>query len=285
MFLLLPTCDSHAAIASISLALLARYWPGHPRVDVLHYAVKPRVESGAGVELHDCGVQQDSPWLATMARFLERQREELFLLLLDDYALCGPARIAVIEAGEKLMRDDASVGLFPLSWYPAGARSDRAGADGVITLHRAPILLQAAIWRRAWFLELASGMGPRTSPWGFESLATQKARKIPRAICTAKFAEPRYVGGHLVDGFDKSDWPLPYHNLMHRGEPELAHEAFLHAEGFAFPSRGLGDTVGKLAQWTGAAALAGQIERLTGRECGCNRRRARLNQAVPYRKE
>jgi len=284
MFILFPTCDTYAAIAEISLRLLARHWPGHPQVHVLHDAAKPGAQGLAGIELHDCGREEKSPWLQRMVRFLKGREDELFLLVLDDYAMCGPARAEMIEAGARLMREDASVGLFPLCWYPAARREPRSGWEGIVTLRGTPILLQAAIWRRSWFLELASAMGPRTSPWGFETSATQLAKQCRRDICSADISTPRYLGGHLVDGFAKNEWPLPYHNLMHRGRPAEAYTSFLRGEGFAFPSLGLGDTVAKIAEAAGVTKVVGAIEALTGRECGCARRRRELNRAVPYSK-
>lgn len=290
MFLLIPTCDTHARVAEISAALLGRYWPAHPPPHVLHYRVAPRID---GAQLHDCGFQEQSPWLATICTFLRNRTEDLFLLLLDDYAMCGPARVDVIEAGAQLLRDDESAGMFALCWYPARLRTIRARCSSALSTHPpaltfvtltgAPILLQAAIWRREWFLSLADRIDPRAGPWGFEAAATQIAKQIPRDIFAAEIPEPAYVGGDLVDAFDKTDWPLPYHNLMHRGQPQLQHEPFLHREGFSFPSRGLGDTLAKLARSTGADQVAHALARATGRDCGCDRRRQTLNEWMPYR--
>lgn len=290
MFLLMPTCDTHARVAEISAALLGRYWPGHPPLHVLHYRVAPRID---GAHLHDCGSQEQSPWLATLCTFLRGLTDELFLLLLDDYAMCAPARVGVIDAAAQLLRVDPAVGMFALSWYPARLRTIRASCSSAlspqhsalsfVTLTGAPILLQAAIWRRDWFLELADRIDPRAGPWGFEAAATQIAKQIPRDICAADIPEPAYLGGDLVDAFDKIDWPLPYHNLMHRGQPQLQHEPFLRREGFSFPSRGLGDTLARLARATGAAQAVQTLAQMSGRDCGCDRRRQTLNEWMPYR--
>jgi|SRR6185312_12757878 len=161
MYILMPTCDSHARIAEISARLLARYWPGHSPLHVLHYAVKPNI---AGAVLHNWGPPDRSPWLATITRFLRARTEGLFLLLLDDYGLCGPARADLIASAAELMRRGESIGLFPLCWYPSARRVPEATAPGVVSLGGAPLLLQAAIWRRSWFLELADTMDPNTSP-------------------------------------------------------------------------------------------------------------------------
>jgi uncharacterized Zn-binding protein involved in type VI secretion len=61
-----------------------------------------------------------------------------------------------------------------------------------------------------------------------------------------------------------------------------------HAEAYAcprqrFPSRGLGDTVAKLAHATGIARLVeGVSVAVTGKPCDCGRRQADLNAAAPY---
>lgn len=278
---LIPTCDTHARVCEISAALLDRYWPDHPPVHVLHDAVRPRI---AKAELHHMGGQNESPWLGTVTRFLRGRTEDVFLLLLDDYGLCAPPRREVVASATQLLHSDRRVGFFPLCWYPASSRQPRAGRPRIVTLGRCPILLQAALWRRDWFLELDAGMSGATSPWGFESAATETVRRLQMEVCAADLPDPTYLGGHLLDAFDKRDWPLPYHNLMHAGNPETRHDEFLRTEGFHVPSRGLGDTVAKVARATGADRVAGAIERITGKGCGCERRRQTLNETVRYGK-
>lgn len=46
------------------------------------------------------------------------------------------------------------------------------------------------------------------------------------------------------------------------------------------PSRGLGDVVAKVAQATGVAAA---VKAVAGESCGCGKRRAALNRAVPFK--
>lgn len=47
-------------------------------------------------------------------------------------------------------------------------------------------------------------------------------------------------------------------------------------------SRGLGDTVAKLAQATGVYTLVHGIVQMTGLDCGCSARQELLNQMFPY---
>jgi hypothetical protein len=51
-------------------------------------------------------------------------------------------------------------------------------------------------------------------------------------------------------------------------------------------SQGLGDTIAKLAKFAGFDKIADKIAKLFGKEdCGCNRRREKLNKIVPYNKK
>ncbi len=47
-------------------------------------------------------------------------------------------------------------------------------------------------------------------------------------------------------------------------------------------SRGLGDTIAKIAERTGLAKVAKVFERVTGKGCGCGKRQEALNKLVPY---
>jgi hypothetical protein len=256
MFILMPTHEKYVPVAQISLALLDRYWPNHPPVEVALDA------GGEG-------------WIATVIRALKAQDDPLFILMLDDFGLCAPARGKRIAVGAAALGRDEWPGMVSLCWYPAKHRMHYHGSPEWVELQGAPMLLQAAIWRRSWFLELAEQMDPRTSVWGFERQATQIIKRKPRGMLVADFPTPTWIGGRVVDGYDKSNWPLPYHNLMHRDQPALEYEPFLHAHGLRFPSRGLGDTIARLAHATG-------IDRVMPAGCGCAERREKLNGAVPY---
>lgn len=51
-------------------------------------------------------------------------------------------------------------------------------------------------------------------------------------------------------------------------------------------SEGLGDTIAKITHFFGLDILADKIAKLFGKEdCGCNRRREKLNKIVPYKKK
>lgn len=50
------------------------------------------------------------------------------------------------------------------------------------------------------------------------------------------------------------------------------------------PSRGLGDVVAKFTHATGLDKVAQAISTATGKPCGCGKRQAALNEAVPFNK-
>jgi len=49
-------------------------------------------------------------------------------------------------------------------------------------------------------------------------------------------------------------------------------------------AQGLGDSIKKFASATGITRVAEKISKITGRDCGCNKRRDSLNRAFPYKK-
>lgn len=50
-------------------------------------------------------------------------------------------------------------------------------------------------------------------------------------------------------------------------------------------SRGLGDTIAKLTHFTGVDKLADKVAKAFGKDdCGCERRRNKLNEIIPYKK-
>ncbi len=50
-------------------------------------------------------------------------------------------------------------------------------------------------------------------------------------------------------------------------------------------SRGLGDTIEKVAKATGVSKIAETVTKVTGKDCGCKKRKEKLNQAFPYKEK
>lgn len=49
-------------------------------------------------------------------------------------------------------------------------------------------------------------------------------------------------------------------------------------------SKGLGDTVEKITTATGIKRLVKTYSNMTGKDCGCGKRKEALNKAFPYKK-
>ena len=50
---------------------------------------------------------------------------------------------------------------------------------------------------------------------------------------------------------------------------------------YSGPTRGLGDVVHRVAATIGGDKIADKIKKATGKDCGCGRRRAKLNRLFP----
>ena len=50
-------------------------------------------------------------------------------------------------------------------------------------------------------------------------------------------------------------------------------------------SKGLGDTVAKITKVTGIKKVVDTVVEKTGKDCGCNKRKAWLNKQFPYLKK
>ncbi len=49
-----------------------------------------------------------------------------------------------------------------------------------------------------------------------------------------------------------------------------------------YPMRGLGDLIEKVTKKTGVKWVVDKVAKKTGKDCGCGKRRDKLNQAVPF---
>ena len=47
-------------------------------------------------------------------------------------------------------------------------------------------------------------------------------------------------------------------------------------------SKGLGDTIEKITKATGIKTVVDKINKATGKDCGCNKKKDKLNKLFPY---
>ncbi len=50
-------------------------------------------------------------------------------------------------------------------------------------------------------------------------------------------------------------------------------------------SKGFGDTIHKITQGTGIKKVVDTVAKVTGKDCGCGKRRQALNRAFPYKQK
>ncbi len=97
MKIFMPTSNGYGWAAEASCKLLAKYWPGHPAIDLVCFEERPKAEDATVISL---GRQADFTWSSQMLEYLTRHNaDELLLLMLDDYGLFQAPRLEVIEAG------------------------------------------------------------------------------------------------------------------------------------------------------------------------------------------
>ena len=49
-------------------------------------------------------------------------------------------------------------------------------------------------------------------------------------------------------------------------------------------SKGLGDSIEKITKATGIKKVVDKVSRVTGKDCGCRKRKQQLNKMFPYKK-
>ena len=50
-------------------------------------------------------------------------------------------------------------------------------------------------------------------------------------------------------------------------------------------SKGLGDTIEKITKATGIKKVVDKVNKTTGKDCGCNKRKNWLNEQLPYKQK
>lgn len=230
----IPTSNRYANIAQVSLELLDRYWPDHPPIDIIHH--ESCVPSTKASRQYYAGPQAITSWCDAFEKYLSAVNEnEYVLILLDDYALCGQVDANRISQAVRVLDDDAAVAAFYLTWMCLPSSSVYEKCEDVLvypdweyTVH-----LQAGIWRRSSLLRLLRQL-PGASCESFETTgsAIQNKSKQRERFLSFKLPTPSEPSLFL-DTTEKTFWPIPYHNLVHRGTPDPRHFEFLANEGFA----------------------------------------------------
>lgn len=237
-----PTCNQLRQYPPITLALLNRYWPHHPTVDLLHYECFPPSDLPipAGVTFHFMGEQaQQSSWCYTLLQYVRNSLSRYLLLMLDDYALCAPPTASINLLLERL-QTAPDIACLHLTWQPLPTTARKHLAEWCWRLPAwdYTVNTQAAIWRRDALLQVLELLHARgvTSIEDFELTGSRIWNNClaHRLTAEVKMPIPTRVTP-MVDKMDKTHWVLPYHNLSHRGRFDPRHVPFLQAENLPCP--------------------------------------------------
>jgi hypothetical protein len=132
------------------------------------------------------------------------------------------------------MYKDPSIGAFYLTWMMLPEAEPYPMRDDIIIWPRwsYSVHTQAALWRRTSLLRALRRVGRRSIEW-FELEAST-------FFNDHEFAWEKHVSFRLpapaspslfLDSCDKTNWPIGYHNLYNRGQPDPRHSGFLRNHG------------------------------------------------------
>lgn len=159
--------------------LFCRYWGLTQPVTIVGYEERPKRTLPRNFTFLSLGKQDSYTFSSGLKAFLERIRDEYFILMLEDYFLDFVVRRATIDMCEQVMIDHPDVVKIDLT-------DDRQKVEhedteigkpyGIRFIQSAPGApfqgsLQAAIWRRGFLLEF---LNPKEDAWMMEKNFTRR---------------------------------------------------------------------------------------------------------------
>jgi hypothetical protein len=238
--ILMPTHNVFArrgGPTDICLQLLNRYWPDHPQIVVARHETP--VDTDVICEQYDAGAQDNCTWAQQVERYLMTSTDELVTLFLSDYAMCGRANLCKYIEASFIMQEDLGIGAWYLTWMAVHRHQGGKQPSPYAGTYLSPawdytVHLQAGIWRRLSLLRLLRHV--QLNPWQFELEASRHHNKNLFGIESIAYFDlpdpPATKNPLFLDGNDKTEWVLPYHNLMHQGKVDDRWSGFLKEHGF-----------------------------------------------------
>lgn len=193
MNLAVITCAAYSDCWPAFFALLEKFWPDHPEVDLLtdkfpKYPKEP--PDGANMMAFGSARGAGVSWCEVLKNYAEIT-EEPFLLMQEDFLLSAPVREDVLAA-KALMRD-GNIGCVRL--YPCPGPAD--GRTGHIERgERYRISLQAAIWSPTYLRHLLAAIPSAKTAADFELMGTPASAALP--------------GDVMSWGREDTPWPIEY---------------------------------------------------------------------------
>ncbi len=129
-----------------------------------------------------------------------------------------------------------------LTWQPTEHYRPNDGKQGLCEDRRIEVLprwafsvnTQAGIWRRKDLLRIIGGVPLNVDIWSAEQAWSHCFHETlwqeGKRMLTWNYPDPPQPGP-WVDGVDKSEWALAYHNLSVRRQMDPRHRKFLLEEG------------------------------------------------------
>lgn len=183
------TCEKYYALVPGFCFFLEKFWPDRPYyLDILANTSQPKLEELPYGKVY---VGQDMGWATNMLAYLEQLKDELVLILLDDYFLCESANTKALEQAVALMENDNNINYTNLRPWSDDILYQSEVLFGSWTLWQKitnkPIVgeynkeaacyllsLQPGVWRTK---SLQGLLCPGEDGWQTEILGTKRARE------------------------------------------------------------------------------------------------------------
>ena len=182
MKVLCITSDGYRHLVAGFAEAFNLHWPGMQRVDVLCYA-PPEEELPENFHVHSLGQQElfAGSWTDGLRPYVERMTDERFVLFLEDYWLDSTVDLARVRMMDNTMRSLPEVAKCDLTDDRSKFPNTKAGAYIISSqAARYRTSLQAAIWRREYFLRF---LKPHWTAWDFEIQGEKLAMNDKATIC------------------------------------------------------------------------------------------------------
>tara|TARA_R110002020_G_scaffold130148_1_gene291283 strand:- start:31659 stop:32381 length:723 start_codon:yes stop_codon:yes gene_type:complete len=191
MKLILTTCNKYTYICPINIHFLNKYWPGQ-EIMLLGYEEVEKLQGlPENVEVHMLGQQDDygTSWTDALIPFFQNLEEECFVVLFDDMILMKEVPQETMTRLEQEVVSGRAQKALIGGGMPLTSTSKME--NGLLAFdqnmgYRAT--LHPAIWARDYFL---SFLKPNFSPWQFEILNENKARRDGALIINDDYVYPQ----------------------------------------------------------------------------------------------
>lgn len=114
--LVIPTSHGYGAALQVTLELLSDYWPEYPGGAVICRERAPFLDVSLRARCYVAGLQSRVSWCSALLWYLNAWcQDEIILLLLDDYGLCGPPDLRRLNQALTVIQQNPKVASFHLT--------------------------------------------------------------------------------------------------------------------------------------------------------------------------